>query len=307
MAIVLILFLLLQSASFANNILHVEPTVLKNTPHFPIDKMNPWQKRATPADLRLINQYYRHPSITDKVPNKHYVNVNFIYALPMRSKNYADHLSGNTPLMKGAIADFITRHSNTDIRLDRRNFGFSIAFGSQLAYDVKGEFEFTFFQAVYIYNQYSGSTSTAGDSQKIQISYRENGTDLIAAFDNGEYIVRNLSLHYNLHKEFPDMLKGNSNTIANKITPFLIGGLGLTSRTHLLRLSSGILGNGNTLGSQMSEQNYFNIMPSFNLGMGIRYKINDTIAFSVKMNTIQVFNDWDFSNFIVQTGIVIFM
>lgn len=308
---VFVLFLLLVFSSFAYDTLpekrqYIEPMSLKTIPIFPMDKIS-WKRRATPVDINLINQYYRHPSIVDKVQSKNYININFIYALPAQSTDYAKHLSGNTPLINAAITDFIVRHDGRNFSLNKRSFGFSAALGSQLSYDVKGEFEIMFFQSAYIYNQYNATLASVGANPTIQIRYRENGVDVIAAFDNGEYIRRNISVHYNLQKEFPDILKGNSDTFISRMTPFVIGGIGLTSRTHLLRLSSGVLGNGNTVASPTSTQNFLNIFPSLNLGLGIRYKINDTIAFNIKANTIQVVNNWNFSNVIIQTGIVIFL
>jgi hypothetical protein len=284
----------------------IEPKVLKNTPVFPVDQIDYTKQRASKQEIALIKQYYKHPSITDKVQASKYIAIGFIYTMPTRVTNARNGLSGSTPITQAVISDFNKNHSSNVI-LNKRPFGFGLAFGSQVSYSVKREFEFIFYQASYLYNNSNPMATNQTDASKLKIIYKENGVDITALFDNAEYIRRNISFHYNLQKDFNNFFSDNSDAFLNKVIPFIIGGIGLTSRVSMIRVSNGILGNGNGIDDIMTTVNYLRIMPSVNLGIGIRYKINDTFAFNLKINTIQVVNDINLSgNYIMQGGFVVF-
>ena len=309
------LFLLFSFSAFANKNpsvdRYIEPKILKQIPVFPMQKIDTFKTRATKEDLQLINKYYRHPSLVDKVQGNKYLFVSFIYTLPTRvasPENGLSPMSGVAfPLTNAIIQNFKQNHSS-NVVLNKRPFGFSIAFGSQVAYSIKREFEFVFYQASYIYNN-NNPNAVVNDpnANRLKIIYPENGFDVTVLFDNAEYIRRTIGLHYNIQKDFNSFFSSNPDTFFNKITPFIAGGIGLTSRVTMLRLSNGILGNGGGIEDVVTNVNYLKIMPSFNLGAGFRYKISDKFAFNLKFNTIQVINDINLSNnYVMQGGFVVF-
>lgn len=284
---------------------YIEPKILKSIPNFPISKIDQKSARATEKDIRVIRQYYRHSDVMDKIKSNKYISVAFLYTLPFRVANPSKDLKVNQfslGLTNAVISDFATNRSE-NVVLNKRNFGLAFAFGSQVSHSIKREFELVVYQAVYIYNQ---NTFTPGalNTERLQYTYQEDGLDITASFDNAEYIKRNISLHYNIQKDFLHIFGSGSD---KRLTPFVVGGLGVTSRVTFIRLSNGVLGNGDALNNVITDVNYFKILPSFNLGAGVRYKLNDTFAINFKVNTIQVVNDISFANnYFVQLGGVAF-
>jgi hypothetical protein len=298
---------------YANDIYkkqYIEPNVLNTIPIFPIATINTVGERASERDLNIIKQYYRHTNIVDKVSDRSYITISFIYTMPtgISSNNELSANKGSPELTQAVINNFNTNYRN-NLTLNGRNFGLGFVFGSQVSFSVKREFELLLYQASNVYFIRNPNQQTADPSGgRLQIVYKQNDVDITASFDNAEYIKRNISFHYNIQKDFNGLFSKTPNTFFNKLTPFISVGGGISSRVTFLRLSNGFLGDGNEISDVITNVNYLKLMPSFGVGVGLRYQFSDNLAFNLKVNSIQVINDINFAeNYIVQSGLVIFL
>lgn len=259
-------------------------------------------RRATKKEIMEIENLYRHATVTDKIPSTKFFKFSFIYVLPATVKDFTKKLESNSVFTESAIKAFETYYttnvSNSGIiTLNKRNFGVSFGYGKRIAYDVLSEVEAFFYQSGFI-----GDKQFLGKNTTFDMVFQENNQEITVQYNNVEYIQRTIGMHYNIYKEFPDLFRESTNVFFKKLVPYFKIGGGLTSRYHFLRLSQGILGNGGTRGGETTKQNYFNIRPSFGLGIGTTYQINDSLSTEFNLSTIQVVTDIQPKNFMVQMG-----
>jgi hypothetical protein len=259
-------------------------------------------RRATPAEIAFIKQYYRHVNVHDKIPEQNFVNFHFIYAPPLAVQNFAKKLKYKDKFEQEVINQFATQYkanvdNTSDLLMDSMNFGVTFSYGTRKNYDILTEWQVFLFQGRYIADK-----QFKGDATNFQVEYVDGEDEVSVSYQNVEFIQRTIGIHYNVYKEYLDLLKDSPNVTLKKIVPYFMAGIGLSSQFEFLRLSNGRLGMGGLTGGRTTKQNFFSIKPSFGVALGARYMITKTISFDTRVATLQVIPNINIRNFNLQVG-----
>lgn len=278
------------------------PAPFQATPNPP--QLKKRSGRATETEILQIKQQYRHVNINNKIPQKNYFTFSAMYAPPSyKVTNFANKLNGKNTFEQSAISAFTIKYSEAfakskDISMNEKNLGISGTFGKRIAYDALSEWQFSIFQARFL----APANMKNPQSQAFVVKYPSPITDqtISEAYRNTELLQRNINLHYNLIKEFKSLLQGE------KTVPYVLGGIGITSQWHTLRLSNGRLGMAGLTGGRTTKQEYLSIKPSFVLALGVFHHTSQNFAFNFRLSSHQLFTEIVRTNYISQFGITFF-
>jgi hypothetical protein len=274
----------------------------QTVPKFPIEAIGGQEGKASDSDMSIIKDYYRHLNVNNKVALKRYVAINFLYAPRTTVNGAKDKLVGGTDFRNAAIDAFIQKYAtSTSLTLSRLNVGGSLVYGWISGPHSRREIEVLFLQSSYANTTTTTSVPSTTTTTAAALSFTTsiNGISTTYSYSNVEYIQRNISVHYNFYYELGDVLSKDV-----KFRPFIMLGIGATTRVNFLRLSNGTLGVGGGITDITTSQRYFqNIRPSLNIGVGLAYKTSESFDFTFKAQSIQPYEDLNFGNYMLSMGI----